>query len=92
MFQLYCEKERLDDQFEQLKAYVDIGDILGARGTIKRTEKGITQEFVFSVNYFMHCKCMLYLQPKSLWFILDLHLIFVLPPCKKLKYGLALDQ
>jgi lysyl-tRNA synthetase, class II len=42
MFQLYCEKERLDDQFEQLKAYVDIGDILGARGTIKRTEKGIT--------------------------------------------------
>lgn len=38
--QLYCEKERLDDQFEQLKAYVDIGDILGARGTIKRTEKG----------------------------------------------------
>ncbi|XP_045787597.1 lysine--tRNA ligase, chloroplastic/mitochondrial [Trifolium pratense] len=39
--QLYCEKERLiDDQFEQLKAHVDIGDILGARGTIKRTEKG----------------------------------------------------
>ncbi|KAK7286970.1 hypothetical protein RJT34_22352 [Clitoria ternatea] len=39
--QLYCEKERLmGDQFEQLKAHVDIGDILGARGTIKRTEKG----------------------------------------------------
>ncbi|KAK2405890.1 lysine--tRNA ligase, cytoplasmic [Trifolium repens] len=39
--QLYCEKERLiDDQFEQLKAHADIGDILGARGTIKRTEKG----------------------------------------------------
>ncbi|CAI8606716.1 unnamed protein product [Vicia faba] len=39
--QLYCEKERLvDDQFEQLKAHVDIGDILGAKGTIKRTEKG----------------------------------------------------
>ncbi|XP_004515332.1 lysine--tRNA ligase, chloroplastic/mitochondrial [Cicer arietinum] len=39
--QLYCDKERLvDGQFEQLKAHVDIGDILGVRGTIKRTEKG----------------------------------------------------
>ncbi|XP_019412790.1 PREDICTED: lysine--tRNA ligase, chloroplastic/mitochondrial [Lupinus angustifolius] len=39
--QLYCEKERLiGDQFEDLKAHVDIGDILGARGSIKRTEKG----------------------------------------------------
>ncbi|XP_039064140.1 lysine--tRNA ligase, chloroplastic/mitochondrial-like isoform X2 [Hibiscus syriacus] len=39
--QLYCEKERLlDDQFEQLKTLVDIGDILGASGSIKRTEKG----------------------------------------------------
>ncbi|CAN7001638.1 unnamed protein product [Brassica rapa subsp. trilocularis] len=39
--QLYCEKERLsDDQFEQLKAFIDIGDILGASGSMKRTEKG----------------------------------------------------
>ncbi|XP_054784060.1 lysine--tRNA ligase, chloroplastic/mitochondrial-like isoform X2 [Prosopis cineraria] len=39
--QLYCDKERLPgDQFEQVKAFVDIGDILGARGSIKRTEKG----------------------------------------------------
>ncbi|KAI4356610.1 hypothetical protein L6164_000620 [Bauhinia variegata] len=39
--QLYCDKERLiGDQFEQLKAIVDIGDILGASGSIKRTEKG----------------------------------------------------
>ncbi|KAL8245564.1 hypothetical protein R6Q59_011822 [Mikania micrantha] len=39
--QLYCEKERLaNDQFEQLKSLVDIGDILGASGSIKRTEKG----------------------------------------------------
>ncbi|KAK9163013.1 hypothetical protein Syun_003915 [Stephania yunnanensis] len=37
---LYCEKERLrEDQFEQLKMLVDIGDILGACGSIKRTEK-----------------------------------------------------
>ncbi|EPS59692.1 hypothetical protein M569_15113, partial [Genlisea aurea] len=39
--QLYCEKERLQsDKFEQLKTLVDIGDILGATGTIKRTDKG----------------------------------------------------
>ncbi|WOG82839.1 hypothetical protein DCAR_0102007 [Daucus carota subsp. sativus] len=38
--QLYCEKDRLASQFDQLKALVDIGDILGASGSIKRTEKG----------------------------------------------------
>ncbi|KAL0436755.1 UNVERIFIED_CONTAM: Lysine--tRNA ligase, chloroplastic/mitochondrial [Sesamum radiatum] len=39
--QLYCEKEKLlTDQFEHLKTLVDIGDILGASGSIKRTEKG----------------------------------------------------
>ncbi|KAK4790190.1 hypothetical protein SAY86_017494 [Trapa natans] len=39
--QLYCEKVRLlDEEFEHLKTLVDIGDILGANGTIKRTEKG----------------------------------------------------
>ncbi|CAN0887699.1 Lysine--tRNA ligase, chloroplastic/mitochondrial [Linum grandiflorum] len=39
--QLYCEKEKLlDEQFNQLKNYVDIGDILGANGSMKRTDKG----------------------------------------------------
>lgn len=48
--QLYCEKERLaNDQFDQLKSLVDIGDILGARGSIKRTEKG---ELSLCVNSF----------------------------------------
>ncbi|XP_010500662.1 PREDICTED: lysine--tRNA ligase, chloroplastic/mitochondrial [Camelina sativa] len=48
--QLYCEKERLsDDQFEQLKALIDIGDILGASGSMKRTEKG---ELSICVNSF----------------------------------------
>ncbi|CAA0829024.1 Lysyl-tRNA synthetase- class II [Striga hermonthica] len=49
--QLYCEKERLlSDQFELLKALVDIGDILGATGSIKRTEKGICSCFVLVSN------------------------------------------
>ncbi|XP_037495155.1 lysine--tRNA ligase, chloroplastic/mitochondrial isoform X2 [Jatropha curcas] len=48
--QLYCEKERLlNDQFEQLKTLVDIGDILGASGSMKRTEKG---ELSVCVNSF----------------------------------------
>ncbi|XP_062083433.1 lysine--tRNA ligase, chloroplastic/mitochondrial-like [Humulus lupulus] len=39
--QLYCEKARfLSDQFDELKNLVDIGDILGASGSIKRIEKG----------------------------------------------------
>ncbi|KAK9159469.1 hypothetical protein Syun_005810 [Stephania yunnanensis] len=47
---LYCEKERLrEDQFEQLKMLVDIGDILGTCGLIKRTEKG---ELSVCVNSF----------------------------------------
>ncbi|GMG99321.1 hypothetical protein Nepgr_001161 [Nepenthes gracilis] len=40
-WKLYCEKEKLHgDQFEQLKILVDIGNILGACGTVKRTDKG----------------------------------------------------
>lgn len=48
--QLYCEKDKLsEDQFEQLKALVDVGDIIGVTGTIKRTEKG---ELSVCVNSF----------------------------------------
>lgn len=47
--QLYCEKERLlNEQFEQLKTLVDIGDILGVSGSIKRTEKGELSVYVNS--------------------------------------------
>ncbi|KAK4785857.1 hypothetical protein SAY86_002546 [Trapa natans] len=39
--QLYCEKERLlSEQFKHSKTLVNIGNILGANGTIKHTEKG----------------------------------------------------
>ncbi|TVU10704.1 hypothetical protein EJB05_44248 [Eragrostis curvula] len=45
--QLYCKKDSLsEDQFEQLKAFIDIGDILGASGSIKKTEKGELSVYV----------------------------------------------
>jgi lysyl-tRNA synthetase class 2 len=38
---LYCEKARIKDAaFDQLKTSLDVGDFVGAKGTIKRTEKG----------------------------------------------------
>ncbi|KAK9273843.1 hypothetical protein L1049_018655 [Liquidambar formosana] len=50
--QLYCEKGRLsNDQFEHLKTFVDIGDILGASGSIKRTEKGELSVYVRSFAF-----------------------------------------
>jgi len=38
--QLYLDKKRLGPEFKALKDYVDGGDIVGAWGTVKRTEKG----------------------------------------------------
>ena len=38
--QLYLDKKRLKDDFKDIKAWTDAGDIVGARGTVKRTEKG----------------------------------------------------
>lgn len=47
VIQLYCEKARLEQaMFEQLKTLVDIGDILGAAGSVKRTEKGELSVYV----------------------------------------------
>ncbi|NHC34656.1 lysine--tRNA ligase [Scytonema millei] len=52
--QLYLDKKRIDtamaeidsDAFNHLKQLTDAGDILGAKGTIKRTEKGELSVFV----------------------------------------------
>ncbi|XP_052142695.1 lysine--tRNA ligase, chloroplastic/mitochondrial [Oryza glaberrima] len=45
--QLYCEKDSLtEEQFEQLKTIIDIGDIIGANGSIKKTEKGELSVYV----------------------------------------------
>lgn len=38
--QLQMEKRRLGDAFKNLKAWVDAGDIVGVRGTVRRTDKG----------------------------------------------------
>lgn len=38
--QLYIDKNRLGDDFKNVKSWTDAGDIIGGRGTVKRTEKG----------------------------------------------------
>jgi lysyl-tRNA synthetase, class II len=51
--QLYLEKKRIDegmpdlvDAFNNLKKFTDTGDILGAKGSIKRTDKGELSVYV----------------------------------------------
>jgi lysyl-tRNA synthetase, class II len=51
--QLYLEKKRIEEgmadfaaAFDNLKQLTDVGDILGAKGTIKRTEKGELSVYV----------------------------------------------
>lgn len=48
--QLYCDKKRMDEAdataFERLKASLDVGDIVGAKGTVRRTEKGELSVYV----------------------------------------------
>ena len=38
--QLHLEKGRLGDSFKDLKVFTDSGDIIGVRGTVRRTDKG----------------------------------------------------
>lgn len=41
--QLYVDKSRLEtgpEGFKQLKGLIDVGDFIGAAGTLKRTDKG----------------------------------------------------
>lgn len=40
VIQLYLDKGRLEEEFTKLKAWTDSGDIVGVRGSVKRTEKG----------------------------------------------------
>ncbi|CBJ27015.1 Lysyl-tRNA Synthetase [Ectocarpus siliculosus] len=47
-FQLYIDKGRLGDEFKDLKTWTDAGDIVGAKGTVKRTDKGELSVYVKS--------------------------------------------
>ncbi|MEN9236380.1 MAG: lysine--tRNA ligase, partial [Gloeomargarita sp. GMQP_bins_25] len=65
--QLYLEKQRIqavmgEAAFEQLKQWTDVGDFLGAEGTIKRTEKG--ELSVYVQRYELLCKSLLPLPDK----------------------------
>ena len=44
--QLYLEAGRLGDAFKTIKDWTDAGDIIGARGTVKRTDKGELSVYV----------------------------------------------
>jgi len=44
--QLYLDKGRLGDSFKEIKGWTDGGDIIGVRGTVKRTEKGELSVYV----------------------------------------------
>ena len=44
--QLYLEKGRLGDDFKSLKDWTDAGDIIGVKGSIKRTDKGEISVYV----------------------------------------------
>lgn len=52
--QIYVDKSRLEEnqpgRFAQLKNLLDIGDIVGARGSIKRTDKGELSVFASEVD------------------------------------------
>ena len=67
--QLYLEKARIQDgmadapdAFNQLKQLTDVGDIIGVKGTIKRTEKG--ELSVYVTEYAMLTKSLLPLPDK----------------------------
>lgn len=67
--QLYLEKARISqamsadpDAFENLKQLTDVGDIIGVKGTIRRTEKG--ELSVYVTEYAMLTKSLLPLPDK----------------------------
>jgi lysyl-tRNA synthetase class 2 len=61
--QLYLEKGRLADEFAKVKSWTDIGDIIGARGSIKKTDKG--ELSVYVREWTMLTKSLLPLPDKS---------------------------
>lgn len=60
--QLYLDKGRLGEDFGKLKAWTDGGDIVGARGTVKKTDKG--ELSVYAREWAMLTKALLPLPDK----------------------------
>ena len=46
--QLYIDKNKLGNEFNNMKNWTDSGDIVGVKGTLKRTEKGELSVYVMS--------------------------------------------
>eukprot|EP00624_Nannochloropsis_granulata_P007387 evm.model.NODE_7432_length_7388_cov_20.340551.3 len=62
VIQLYLDKGRLEEEFTKLKAWTDSGDIIGVRGSVKRTEKG--EISVYAKEWTMLTKSLLPLPDK----------------------------
>lgn len=60
--QLQMDKGRLGDSFKDLKAWTDGGDIIGIRGTVRRTDKG--ELTVYATEWKMLTKAVLQLPDK----------------------------
>jgi len=60
--QLQMDKSRLGDSFKNLKAWTDGGDIIGVRGTVRRTDKG--ELTVYANEWKMLTKAVLQLPDK----------------------------
>lgn len=60
--QLQLDKGRLGDEFLNLKAWTDGGDIIGVRGTVRRTDKG--ELTVYAKEWTMLTKAILQLPDK----------------------------
>lgn len=62
IMQLQLDKGRLGDSFEKLKAWTDGGDIIGVRGSVRRTDKG--ELTVYAKEWTMLTKAVLQLPDK----------------------------
>ena len=62
VIQLQLDKGRLGESFEKLKAWTDGGDIIGVRGSVRRTDKG--ELTVYAKEWTMLTKAVLQLPDK----------------------------
>lgn len=53
--QLYIDKSRLEDSFDTIKELTDAGDIIGVKGTVKRTDKVNNTQLIY-----IYIECSIY--------------------------------